>query len=176
MVRNGFTLVELMVTLVVLGILVSIALPSFSGLIKNERLTTQANDLLSDLAFARTEAMRRGGRVTVCPSADQASCGTDWAAGRLIFADLDRDTEVTAGDEILRSRIALSGENSLVYSSALAQRIQFRGSGLPNDQLISGTTLKESFKLCDASAANLGRLITITTLGTVEISRSVSCP
>lgn len=168
-------MIELLVAVVLFGILAAIAVPNFAEIIRNERLVTQNNDLISDIAFARAEALRRGGRVTICPTADQATCSIDWAQGRLVFADLDRDMEVTLGDEILRVRGVLPGSNTLVWSGS-TQRLQFRGSGLPNAVNFDGATLRETFKLCDGSLVNRGRIITVTTLGTYETTRNVTCP
>ncbi|MBV5333049.1 GspH/FimT family pseudopilin, partial [bacterium] len=65
---QGITLVESMVVVAILGILAAIAVPSFKSTIESSRRTTYANQLLEDLALARSEAIKRGGRVGVCPS------------------------------------------------------------------------------------------------------------
>jgi type IV fimbrial biogenesis protein FimT len=66
---RGFTLLELMVTIAVLAILTTIAVPNFRDLIQNNRVTTQANELVSALTFARTEAVKRGRNVEVAVAA-----------------------------------------------------------------------------------------------------------
>jgi len=58
--HRGFTLVELLVTLVVAGLLLAVAVPSFNRLMVSSRLTTFANELVGRLALARTEAVKRG--------------------------------------------------------------------------------------------------------------------
>ncbi|QSX75153.1 GspH/FimT family pseudopilin [Lysobacter arenosi] len=76
---RGFTLLELMVTISVLGILAVIAFPAFTSITNSNRLTSAANQFAVDLQFARSEAMRRNVRVEVCASADAATCsGDDW--------------------------------------------------------------------------------------------------
>ena len=62
---RGFTLLELMVTVAVVAILATVAVPGFRDLIQNNRVTTQTNELVSALNFARTEAVKRGQRVEV---------------------------------------------------------------------------------------------------------------
>lgn len=71
---QGFTLLELMVTIAVLAILATVGVPSFRDLIQNNRVTTQANELVSALSFARTEAVKRGQSVEVLVAQE----GTGW--------------------------------------------------------------------------------------------------
>ncbi|MCG5496885.1 GspH/FimT family pseudopilin [Ectothiorhodospira variabilis] len=72
---SGLTLVELMVTISVFAILLAIAVPGFQTLVQNTRATTAANELVTALHYARSEAVRRGGNVSVCP------LDSDWADG-----------------------------------------------------------------------------------------------
>lgn len=66
--QNGFTLVELMIAVVVLGVLATIAFPSFQSTIRSNRIATTSNDLIASMALARSEAVknRRGGGVCLC--------------------------------------------------------------------------------------------------------------
>jgi len=73
---RGFTLLELMVTIAVLAILATVGVPSFRDLIQNNRVTTQTNELVSALSFARTEAVKRGRNVDVVLTQQ----GTGWRA------------------------------------------------------------------------------------------------
>lgn len=101
---SGLTLVELLVTLVVLGIVLSIGVPSLRGIINGGKLSAVTNELVGAVHAARTEAIRRNGRVVLCQSADGSTCSTsaDWA-GWLIFADVDGSGAVSAGDELIKS-------------------------------------------------------------------------
>lgn len=183
---HGFSLIELIVTTLLISIFAMIALPEFAGLIKNERLVAQNNDLISDIGFARGEAMHRGVRVTLCPTADptaeQPVCSDDWTTGRMIFVDVDhfdagsdmeRSTDEDDGEVVLRVRQVLAGSNTLEWSGSV-QRLQFVGSGLPRGGITSG--MEDRFKLCDATEVNSGRLVTVSSLGTIESSRGVTCP
>ncbi|MGF6691050.1 type IV fimbrial biogenesis protein FimT [Metapseudomonas resinovorans] len=90
-VRNGFTLIELMVVIAIVAILSSIGYPSFRELILNNRLTAQTNALLGTLQYARSEAVTQKREVTVCPSPDQATCDdtapADWRLDIIVLLD-----------------------------------------------------------------------------------------
>ena len=72
--QRGFTIIELMMTVTVLALLLGIAVPSFMETVRNNRIISQNNELISSLNLARSEALKRSGSVSVCASADQATC------------------------------------------------------------------------------------------------------
>jgi len=86
--NKGFTLIELLVTVTVLAIVVAIAIPSFNTQMQNSRTEALGEELISTLAYARTEAVKRAGRVTVCPSTNGTECNTPlWENGWIVFVD-----------------------------------------------------------------------------------------
>ena len=90
---RGFTLVELLVVLAVMGILLTIAIPGYAFLMNTNRLAAVTNDLVSAIQLARSEAIKRGMRVTVCKTSNAMAvtptCDTtaSWQQGWLVFVD-----------------------------------------------------------------------------------------
>lgn len=81
---QGFTLIELVVTIAVLALLLGLGVPSLSNLIQSNRVTGHANGMVSALHFVRSEAVNRSETVRFCPvndSHDGCSEGENWAAG-----------------------------------------------------------------------------------------------
>jgi type IV fimbrial biogenesis protein FimT len=89
-IPRGFTLVELMVTIIVLAILLGIAVPSFRDASLSSRLAAYSNDLVASAHLARSEAIKRNAPVTLCASEDGATCAaddTDWIVGWIVITD-----------------------------------------------------------------------------------------
>ncbi len=83
---GGFTLFELMVTLAVAALILSLGVPGFRSFIQNNRATTHTNDLVTALNLGRSEATRRGASVLLCSSSDGATCSgsNDWSSGWIV--------------------------------------------------------------------------------------------
>jgi len=98
--KNGFTLIEMMVTVSIAAILISIAVPSFKTMFKNNRITAATNEFVAALILTRSEALKRNNNVSICTSTDQQTCtgGTDFAKGWIVFLDCDQDGVIDAGN------------------------------------------------------------------------------
>jgi type IV fimbrial biogenesis protein FimT len=106
--QTGFTLLELMTAIAVVGILLALAGPGLADFVEESRLSGSSRDFVVDLALARNEAAMRGQRVTVCTSGDGTTCANDsWANGRLVFIDAGTVGDVDSGDVILSTTPAL---------------------------------------------------------------------
>ncbi len=112
--NRGFTLLELMVTVAIAAIVLTLGVPSFRDLVQNNRAATQVNALVTALSLARSEAVRRGQHVSICPSTDQETCtgGDDWDDGWIVFVDTETSDATTASPivgEVLRVEEAMKG-------------------------------------------------------------------
>lgn len=171
--KHGFTLIELMITLAVLGVLIAVAAPSFTNLVASNRASSVSTEVAGAIMFARAEAVKRGKRVTMCKSVttDQASpiCdasgSSSWANGWLIFTDTGTIGTVDGTDVRLRVAQPAIRDGSIVSSiSNFNNYLSFdsRGNFVP-----SGTELTTSIQICynhhqrTIEIAPTGRLHTI---------------
>ena len=104
----GFTLIELMVAIAIVAILGMYAVPNFQGLMVRSNVRSLSADLGGDIGFARSEAIRLGSAVSICPAAnaDGTVCATgkDWKDGWIVFREssLTLNGTLDAGEKILR--------------------------------------------------------------------------
>ncbi|MCU0976327.1 MAG: GspH/FimT family pseudopilin [Steroidobacteraceae bacterium] len=129
----GVTLLELMVAITVLALLLGIGVPSFTNVIRNNRLATQANELVTAFNVARSEASKRGLPVSVCVSSNGTACDTaspNWANGWIVFTDTATAGEVDGTDEVLQVTGRLAAGYGLEEAEVGASFIQFLPSGL----------------------------------------------
>ena len=138
----GFTLLELMITILIVAVLTVVGLPSLRNVIQRNRVATANNDLLASLAYARTTAIYRGQLVSMCPSADGASCtsaGRAFEPGWIVYTypagAASANTEYAAGSATL---LRASGAHAGV--SINAQQTSVITFGLQG-QLRPGTAL-----------------------------------
>lgn len=135
--QNGFTLVELMITLVILVILASISYPSFRSAMRSNRLTTTNNEVIGLLSLARSEAIRNRHGGGVCGSSNGTSCDGDWSKGMLAWGDVDGDGSVSGSESVLRFS---KGSSSLAVEAPSPTVITFDSQGRRRasaDQVVS---------------------------------------
>lgn len=172
----GVTLIELTVTLAVAAILLTIAVPSFQSVMRTNRIAAVTNELSTALQLARSEAVTRGTRVTVCKS-DDVSDGTptcnssaSWQNGWLVFVDNDQDGTFDPGELALRV-VQPSTGNAVITSSGLnfANYISFTPTGESRGStgLADGTLF-----ICIAPAQ---RSVILNSIGRLRIAEG-SCP
>jgi type IV fimbrial biogenesis protein FimT len=119
--QGGFTLIELMFTVLVLAVLLAVGIPNFRDFLRNSRMAAQANDLLSALNLTRSEAVKRRAPVTLCVGTTNCAAG-DFEDGWLVFVDTDQDGAVDVGEDVLRRHDPMpEGIATAVYETADAE-------------------------------------------------------
>ncbi len=128
--HSGFTLIELMITLVIAMFLLMTAVPSYTTTIKKNRITTQTNDLISALMLARMEAIHRGTNVSICASSNQSTCSgsNDWSVGWIVYQDSVTAGSGTTVDEVIRVWKAMDGSPTVTASNN-ATFIRYNSNG-----------------------------------------------
>ncbi len=132
-IQAGITLLELMVAITVLALLLGIGTPSFLNLVRNNRLATQANEFVTALNLARSEAGKRGLPVSVCASSDGAACelgAPDWSQGWIVFTDTANAGELDGADEVLQVAPARLAGYGFAEMEGGAGFVQFLPNGL----------------------------------------------
>ena len=174
--RNGFTLIELMIAIAVLAILITIAAPSFRDAMMNVRMSANVNDLMADLALARSEAVKRGVPVRLCRSNGGANCNGgagngNWTVGWIVFIDDNDNGNRNGAELVLRARAAVQTGTSVLLAPG-DRDLPFRPSGVTN---ISAAT-SPTFTICDGrpTVPNRGRLVTISPTGRAVVTR-ITC-
>jgi type IV fimbrial biogenesis protein FimT len=159
----GLTLIELLITIAVAAILVGLAAPNFREMIQANRMASHANEMVSSLNLARSEAIKRS--VQVRMSATTPGATNEWGKGWTVWVDLDGDGVIddAAGDEEVQRKIdSFSGD--LVFDSvANKSEYTFRPDGSFGSS--------EDVRLCDGSqTGEKGRAINISPSGRVSVS------
>ena len=110
----GFTLLELLITMSIAAILLTIAIPSFRYVTNSNRIAGEVNGLLGDLQFARAEAIKEGRTVTVCISGDGQTCtgSTAWQGGWIVFSDPTNVGVVDPNETVLRMQSPFSSTDT----------------------------------------------------------------
>jgi type IV fimbrial biogenesis protein FimT len=189
---KGFTLLELMLTITVAGVILGLGAPSMAEFIRNSRMTSSANDVLAALHMARTEAVKRRAWTVMCmsanPTATTPTCtaaGTGW----IVFVDDADPTASSANDgnlvintdEEILLRHETAPASITLTTAPVGNRgyIAFTASGFSRT-VAAGTPLTD-IRLCDergntaiyGADNSAARAITISQTGRPQVTRLV---
>lgn len=152
----GFTLIELMVTIAVMGLLMMVAIPSFNEATISSKLGANANNLVASATLARSEAIKRNAVITLCMSSTGTACATtgDWSQGWIVLM----------GTTVLEYQLANSSNLKISESSGAAS-LTFQPIGV-------GAT-QSRFTVCKASpsAGSQERIVTVSATGYASVKK-----
>ncbi len=157
---TGFTLVELMITIAVIGVIAFLGVPSLTSLLENNRVTTQTNQLVSSIHLARSEAVKRNGAVKLCPLGEGAICGQDWRKGWM----------VVAGSEVLQ---VVDVADQLMSISSAPSQLVFDGEGMvKKSEAEDAAAPSEKERRIIIQKASFRRSVALTLAGSVSSCRA----
>ena len=172
---NGFTLVELMITIAVLAVLMGIAIPNFSTMVKNNRLTTTTNNIIAAIQTARAEAVNRNVPVLFCQN-NGANTGCDasfgFANGWLIGLDANSDGTVDANG-VIRVQAAPPATIAVTTTNIASNFLRYQNNGMVE----SYGTVPGRIQICDDRSGESSREIVIGATGSINLDPSAyTCP
>ncbi len=176
--QTGYTMLELLTTVAVAALLLSLGVPSLNSLVRSNRIVSDTNEFIATINMARAEALNNVLQVTVCKSRNQVSCdaSASWHDGWIVFVDNDEDEQRDTAapvETLLLVHEDLEGSNTL-RSAAFSNWIAFR----PNGLAIGNAANAGVFSLCNDAGATYGRDISISRIGSTSIDENAdgSCP
>jgi type IV fimbrial biogenesis protein FimT len=185
---GGFSLLELLTIMTIVGVLVGMAIPSYKYVTRSSRVSSEANQLLGDMQYARSEAVREGSFVTVCPTSTltvsssgavtAASCAgnSNWANGWMVFSDLAGNGVFNSGaDQVLRWYPKFTSTDTFAPQSGSLTQIIFNREGYATSDL-SGAGSAGIVLVLNTAPSNIQwqRCVLVTYVGLVKVVRSKS--
>ncbi len=166
--ETGFTLIELIVTLVIAAVLLTVGVPAFQETTASSRLASAANEFVAALNLARSEAIKQNVRVTLCPSNNQATCtGGGYEQGWIIFVDVDNSGTLNNAEAVIQAATALPTGLTLTNTSVPDAFISYTSSG--SAKRANGAFQAGTLTLCKSNYTTQSRRIVIAQGGRAQV-------
>lgn len=167
---TGLTLIELLTTVATLGIILALAIPAFNAIQARNAMASAVNLFLAQLHMARSTAVTRERRITLCPAVSSDQCGADhrrWHGGYLIFEDLDRDHAKDEAEAVISFEEQAADGIRIVSSSRQRNKISFLPLGRA---WFSNTTVR----FCHQQDTSLNRAVIVSNNGRVRVVKRLT--
>lgn len=156
----GVTLVEMMITLAIAAILLTLVAPNVQSILTRNKITAELNEMSGLLRFARFTAIDQQINTIACPTTNFTACSNDWNSAKMVFIDANGNNAKDAAEPILASSQAISSTNSV---TSTANSIQFLDSGV--------TVAASTILLCpNTKDAEFARALFVTLQGRTRVS------
>ncbi len=176
--QSGFTLYELLTTMLIVGVVLALGIPNMQSFRQNSTMTAAANDLHSSFHLARSEAGRAKNNITICASADSTAalptCGGELEAGWVVFEDRNGDIVIDAGEPIVR-RFPPMSDDLIVNTAGPDDYFSYASTGLGRGN-VNGTPPLATMVLCDnrgnirgGGGKSTARVVVVTPLGRATV-------
>ncbi len=165
--NSGFTLAELLITMAIAVILLTIAAPNFSNMVADNRLTSATNEFVSAIALARNVAITRK-RNTYITALSPTNTNEWGAGGWVVWSDDDGDDTRDAGEDVRIYDAVNSVVNINSPGDSTDTNIVYEASGIRQP----GGTTPLLISICDSRSDETGREITITLAGRPSLNRT----
>ncbi len=163
--KNGFTLIELVLSLAIASLLLGFGLPSFSDMLDKNKIRAQSLQLISTLSLARQTAVNERKTVTVCPTQNNRHCEKNWSKGYMAFIDENRNRQRDQDDRVLIVSNVTNPDISLRWRAfGHKSSLQWYDTGITNHQ-------NGSFEYCYQKNPRYARALIITKSGRVRVSK-----
>jgi type IV fimbrial biogenesis protein FimT len=171
--QQGLSLIELIVSVSIAGILLAIGVPSYKYVTNSNRVSAEVNGLLMDMQFARSEALKEGRTVTVCPATAALTCAgtTSWESGWIVFMDINNNGQVdNPAEVILRNQPSFAATKDKFTSDNNVQFVTFNREGFASG--LTPPTGYVTVTLHDKTAGSQWtRCLQINTIGKLRTER-----
>jgi type IV fimbrial biogenesis protein FimT len=164
---KGFTLAEMVISLSILAVIITLAVPSFANLVKSNRASALTNNLLTSLHMARSESIRQNRPVTMCKSSDRLHCSGRWGDGWILFSDADRNRRIDADQ----------GDRMLAVADAVGSSLKLSWNGFRSDNYVQFSSMgfihsnNGTFKICPPdNDVRQARAVIINRVGRARVS------